>query len=65
MYDPVPRMTAREALEHRWFAEEPLPSAKCVFFGYFSIVLFIHYRFFPPVLTPVFHLSVIFHSQPQ
>ena len=27
-YDPDKRLTAREALRHRWFQEEPVPTAK-------------------------------------
>lgn len=27
-YDPDKRLTAREALRHKWFQEEPVPTAK-------------------------------------
>ena len=27
-YDPTKRMNAREALNHKWFKEEPRPTAK-------------------------------------
>lgn len=27
-YDPDNRLTAREALQHKWFKEEPRPTAK-------------------------------------
>lgn len=27
-YDPDRRLTAGEALQHKWFAEDPLPSRK-------------------------------------
>lgn len=30
MYDPDLRITAQEALQHKWFAEDPKPSRKCV-----------------------------------
>ena len=33
-YDPDRRLTAGEALQHRWFQEDPLPSRKCVFEGF-------------------------------
>lgn len=29
-YDPDKRLTAREAMEHKWFQEEPLPTKKYV-----------------------------------
>lgn len=49
-YDPITRMNAKEALAHRWFTEDPLPTAKYVFsrfvvfnyianFGYTSITV--------------------------
>jgi cyclin-dependent kinase 8/11 len=27
-YDPEQRLTAREALDHKWFQEEPIPTQK-------------------------------------
>ena len=32
-YDPDKRLTAGEALRHKWFHEEPLPTRKCVDVG--------------------------------
>lgn len=31
-YDPDSRLTAKEALQHKWFHEDPKPTWKCVYF---------------------------------
>jgi cyclin-dependent kinase 8/11 len=36
IYDPDKRMTAREALSHSWFQEDPQPTYKSVWFSFCS-----------------------------
>lgn len=30
VYDPDRRLTAKKALQHKWFEEDPKPTRKCV-----------------------------------